>query len=155
MRGKINVALTMNVGFNGDKSVKMQALLKLRNPEFEGTNYGVLEIDPKHQVKPNTATILGLTQGKVFKLDEKKKSDKIILENVPCEYIKGKREDGTEYLAILCNLNKSTTRPMMRIFYLNDSERNAALDFGTLYEFSEGKSIDEETVDTVEEDSEE
>ena len=155
MRGKINIALTMNVGFNGDKSVKMQALLKIKHPEFEGTNYGVLEISPKHQVKPNTATILGLTQGKVFKLDDKKKSDKITLENVPCEYIKGKREDGTEYLAILANLNKSTTRPMMRIFYLNDSERDAVYDFGSLYEFTEGKQIDEETVDTPEEDGEE
>ena len=152
MRGKINVALTMNVGYNNVKTVNMQALLKIKNPEFNGTNYGVLEIDPKHQVKPNTATILALSQGKTFKLDEKKKSDKIILENVPAEYIKGKREDGTEYFAILCNLNKSTTRPMMKIFYLNDSEHDAALDFGTLYEFTEGKSIDEETVDTVEED---
>ena len=155
MHGKINVAITMNLGFNFEKSVNMKALLKVKNPEFEGTNYGVMEIVPKHPIKPNTAVSLALSQGKVFKVDEKKKSDRIILTDVPCEYIKGKRDDGTEYLAVLCNLNKSSKKPMMRIFYLDYPTTEAVNDYGALYEFTEGKVFDEETVDTLEEDSEE
>lgn len=154
MRGKINVSLVMSEGFNKTKTVTMKALLKIKNPEFDGTNYGVMEIDPKHQVKPNTAVSLGLSQGKVFKLDDKKKSDRIVLTDVPAEFIKGTNPDGEEYMAILCNLNKSKTKPMMRIFYLDYSSREAVHDYGSLYEFTEGKQIDEETVDTPD-DSEE
>ena len=93
MKGKIQIQLTMNEGFNGEKTVKMQALLKINNPQFKGTNYGIVELDPKHQLKPNTATILALSQGKVFKIEGKKKSDRITLDNVSAEFIKGTRED--------------------------------------------------------------
>jgi hypothetical protein len=155
MKGKINVSLVLNEGYNNTKSVQMKALLKIKNPQFEGTNYGVMEIDPKHQVKPNTAVSLGLSQGKVFKLDDKKRSDRIILTDVPAEFIKGTNPEGEEYMAILCNLNKSKTKPMMRIFYLDYSSMEAVKDYGSLYEFTEGKQIDEETVDTPEEDGEE
>ena len=152
MRGKINIALTMNVGFNGDKSVKMQALLKINNPQFKGTNYGIVELDPKHQLKPNTATILALSQGKVFKIEGKKKSDRITLDNVSAEFIKGTREDGSEYMAVLCNLNNSKDSPMMRIFYLDKPVINAVNTYGSPYEFTEGeRHIDEDEIDTPDE----
>ena len=149
MKGKIQIQLTMNEGFNGEKTVKMQALLKINNPQFKGTNYGIVELDPKHQLKPNTASILALSQGKTFKIEGKKKSDRIVLDNVEAEFIKGSREDGSEYMAVLCNLNNSKTSPMMRIFYLDKPVINAVNDYGTPYKFTEGeRHIDEETVDT-------
>lgn len=152
MKGKIQIQLTMNEGFNGEKTVKMQALLKINNPQFKGTSYGIVELDPKHQLKPNTATILALSQGKVFKIEGKKKSDRVILDNVQAEFIKGSREDGSEYMAVLCNLNNSKDSPMMRIFYLDKPVINAVNTYGCPYEFTEGeRHIDEDEVDTPDE----
>lgn len=155
MKGTIQVQLVMGIGFNDDKTVRMQALLKINNPAFKGTNYGIVELEPKHQLKPNTATILALSQGKIFKIEGKKKSDKVILDNVEADFIKGKREDGSEYMAVLCNLNNSKTKPMMRIFYLDAPVANAINEYGSPYEFTEGeRKIDEGEVDTLD-DSEE
>ena len=155
MKSKIKIQLVMNVGFNDEKTVKMNCLFKINNPVFKGTNYGVVELEPKHQVKPNTATILALSQGKTFNLEGKKKSDKVILENVEAEFIKGTRTDGSEYMAVLCNLNNSKTRPMMRIFYLDTPVINAIKDYGCPYEFEmRERQIDDESVDTPD-DSEE
>ena len=152
MKGKIQIQLTMNEGFNGEKTVKMQALLKINNPQFKGTSYGIVELDPKHQLKPNTATILALSQGKVFKIEGKKKSDRITLDNVSAEFIKGTREDGSEYMAVLCNLNNSKDSPMMRIFYLDKPVINAVNTYGSPYEFTEGeRHIDEDEIDTPDE----
>ena len=152
MKGKIQIQLTMNEGFNGEKTVKMQALLKINNPQFKGTNYGIVELDPKHQLKPNTATILALSQGKVFKIEGKKKSDRITLDNVSAEFIKGTREDGSEYMAVLCNLNNSKDSPMMRIFYLDKPVINAVNTYGSPYECTEGeRHIDEDEIDTPDE----
>ena len=101
MHGKINVAITMNLGFNFEKSVNMKALLKVKNPEFEGTNYGVMEIVPKHPIKPNTAVSLALSQGKVFKVEASvgqavKKGDAVvILEAMKMEIPVVAPEDGT------------------------------------------------------------
>ena len=152
MKGKIQVQLVMGVGFNDDKTVRMQALLKINNPAFKGTNYGIVELEPKHQLKPNTATILALSQGKTFKIEGKKKSDRITLDNVSAEFIKGTREDGSEYMAVLCNLNNSKDSPMMRIFYLDKPVINAVNTYGSPYEFTEGeRHIDEDEIDTPDE----
>jgi hypothetical protein len=149
MKQTVKIQLVMNVGFNDEKSCKMHCLLKINNPAFKGTNYGVVELEPKHQLKPNTATILALSQGKIFNLEGKKKSDKVVLDNINAEFVKGHRTDGSEYYAVLCNLNNSKTRPMMRIFYLDDPVINAVKDYGCPYEFvMRENQIDADEVDT-------
>ena len=148
----VNVVLTASENrFNNQKEVKMAALVRVRNTAFQGSTYGILEVPAYHNPKYSTAQYLSMLYGKT--LNYENKTVKITLENLPCEYIKGKRKDGTDYYAVLVNLNGKTGEDaMMRIFYLDSQQVRIVNDFKPEFEFieSEYEEADEEE-DTEEE----
>lgn len=90
--------------------------------------------------------------GKILTVETK--PVKITLENLKCEYIKGKRTDGSEYYAVLVNLNGKTGEDaMMKIFYLDEQQVRSIKDFKTEYEFIESQTeLPEEEDEETEED---
>lgn len=151
MKGKINVNLILNVNqFTQEKSVKMVAKLKILNPAFEGSEYGEMELKPKHQITYPTAQYLLFGEGKKFDLREK--CPLVELRNRDCEFIKGKKKDGSEFYAVLVNLAKPGKEEMIRIFYLRYMDIKSVKEYGTLYEFTEDErnvdNLDTDDVDT-------
>lgn len=136
----INVILTAAENrFTNQKEVKMDALLRVKNPAFQSAGYGIMEIKASHNPKYSTAQYLCMLYGKILTVDTK--PVKITLENLPCEYIKGKRTDGTDYYAVLVNLNGKTGEDaMMRIFYLDEQQIRSIKDFKSEYEFIESQT---------------
>lgn len=122
--------------FTNQKEVKMDALVRVKNPAFQNAGYGIMEVSARHNPKYSTAQYLCMLYGKPLNLENK--SVKVTLENLPCEYIKGKRQDGSEYYAVLVNLNgKKDEDAMMRIFYLDEQQIRSIKDFKSEFEFVE------------------
>ena len=139
--------------FTNKKEVKMDALVRVKNPAFQSAGYGVMEVAARHNPKYSTAQHLCLLYGKPLNVENK--AIKITLDNLPCEYIKGKRTDGRDYYAVLVNLNgKQGEDAMMRIFYLDPQQIRSIQDFKPEYEFIESTRDlpEEEEEETEEED---
>lgn len=139
--------------FTNQKEVKMDALVRVKNPAFQNAGYGIMEVAARHHPKYSTAQYLCMLYGKPLNLENK--SVKVTLENLPCEYIKGKRQDGSEYYAVLVNLNgKKDEDAMMRIFYLDEQQIRSIKDFKPEFEFVEStEELPQEEEDESEEEA--
>lgn len=124
MKGKIDVTFTVS-NYGADPRVVTRALLRKANTIYKkGSNAGALILNPKHEIaKFETLQLIAAKYNKLAELDQllenSRGNAKLVIENMPAEFIRSKTKEGREYYVVLVNFGTEKI-PHVRGFYLSD-----------------------------------
>ena len=156
MFGRISVQFTLvKNSFTGDIEVKTKALLRSKaSLQNFKKGYGSMFVKINHDIKLETLQFLAeVVYDKIEELDEK---NSLTINDLPAQFVKGKRKDGSVYYCILVTLGNDEY-PMVRAFYLNDMQViRLENKFKSPYQFTESE-LNEDQIsshESVEDDDE-
>lgn len=124
MNGKCSVVFTISE-FNGDPQVTTRCLVRRANSVIKkNSNNNALIVKPKHEIKRlETVQYILALHNKLNELDAvDKATTKVRVDNLDAEFIHAKRKDSDEYYDLVI-INMGTKEvPIMRNFYLSDTQ---------------------------------
>ena len=149
MVGKTSVVFTISE-FNGDPQITVRCLVRRANSVIKkNSNNNALIVKPKYEVKRlETVQYILALHNKLNELDAvDKATTKIRVDNLDAEFIHAKRKDSDEYYdLVVVNLGTKEV-PIMRNFYLSDTQSGliSTPGFKPEYEFTLSELVVEET----------
>ena len=149
MKGKCSVVFTISE-FNGDPQITARCLVRRANSVIKkNSNNNALIVKPKYEVKRlETVQYILALHNKLNELDAiDKATTKVRVDNLDAEFIHAKRKDSDEYYdLVVVNLGTKEV-PIMRNFYLSDTQSGLISTpwFKPEYEFTLSELVVEET----------
>ena len=149
MKGKCSVVFTISE-FNGDPQITARCLVRRANSVIKkNSNNNALIVKPKYEVKRlETVQYILALHNKLNELDAiDKATTKVRVDNLDAEFIHAKRKDSDEYYdLVVVNLGTKEV-PIMRNFYLSDTQSGLIITpgFKPEYEFTLSELVVEET----------
>ena len=149
MKGKCSVVFTISE-FNGDPQITARCLVRRANSVIKkNSNNNALIVKPKYEVKRlETVQYILALHNKLNELDAiDKATTKVRVDNLDAEFIHAKRKDSDEYYdLVVVNLGTKEV-PIMRNFYLSDTQSGliSTPGFKPEYEFTLSELEVEET----------
>ena len=149
MKGKCSVVFTISE-FNGDPQITVRCLVRRANSVIKkNSNNNALIVKPKYEVKRlETVQYILALHNKLNELDViDKATTKVRVDNLDAEFIHAKRKDSDEYYdLVVVNLGTKEV-PIMRNFYLSDTQSGliSTPGFKPEYEFTLSELVVEET----------
>lgn len=149
MKGKCSVVFTISE-FNGDPQITARCLVRRANSVIKkNSNNNALIVKPKYEVKRlETVQYILALHNKLNELDAiDKATTKVRVDNLDAEFIHAKRKDSDEYYdLVVVNLGTKEV-PIMRNFYLSDTQSGliSTPGFKPEYEFTLSELVVEET----------
>jgi len=135
--------------FNSENKVELVIREGVRNPKFpQAVNTSAL-FKPNNEIHMRKATLdfLLLNQGKSIRFGEKDKVVTVTLDNIPAEFIKGYKKDGTRYFAIKADLSTTPGESHNKWFFAESMYNKLCEEFVTEHQFEESEESDEELKD--------
>lgn len=147
--------------FSSDNKVELSVKEGIRNPKYPNQPVKTYAIfapsGKKAHMRKSTLDYLLLAQGKVISFGEKDKVVTVILEDIPAEFIKGHKSDGSRYFAIKADLSNKPGETHFKWFFADPMTSQMCEEFITEHKFEESEEapVEEDDEDSDDEDKEE
>ena len=146
--------------FSSDNKVELSVKEGIRNPKYPNQPVKTYAIfapsGKKAHMRKSTLDYLLLAQGKAISFGEKDKVVTVILEDIPAEFIKGHKSDGSRYFAIKADLSNKPGETHFKWFFADPMTSQMCEEFITEHKFEESEEtpVEEDDEDSDEEDKE-
>ena len=146
--------------FSSDNKVELSVKEGIRNPKYPNQPVKTYAIfapsGKKAHMRKSTLDYLLLAQGKAITFGERDKVVTVILEDIPAEFIKGHKSDGSRYFAIKADLSNKPGETHFKWFFADPMTSQMCEEFITEHKFEESEEtpVEEDDEDSDEEDKE-
>lgn len=157
MKSLVQIQARVYAPNNFSSEQKVELLIKepVRNPKFPNqsvkTYANFVPSGKSKHMKKSTLDYLLLTQGKAINFGEKDKVVTVILEDIPAEFIKGNKKDGSRYYAIKVDLSNDPGETHCKWFFADAMTAKICEQFITEHEFIESVEVPAEDEEEIEE----
>ena len=147
--------------FSSDNKVELSVKEGIRNPKYPNQPVKTYAIfapsGKKAHMRKSTLDYLLLAQGKAITFGERDKVVTVILEDIPAEFIKGHKSDGSRYFAIKADLSNKPGETHFKWFFADPMTSQMCEEFITEHKFEESEEtpVEEDDEDSDDEDKEE
>lgn len=147
--------------FSSDNKVELSVKEGIRNPKYPNQPVKTYAIfapsGKKAHMRKSTLDYLLLAQGKAITFGERDKVVTVILEDIPAEFIKGHKGDGSRYFAIKADLSNKPGETHFKWFFADPMTSQMCEEFITEHKFEESEEapVEEDDEDSDDEDKEE
>ena len=163
MKNLVKIEARVYAPNNFSSENKVELLIKegVRNPKFPNqpvkTYANFVPNNKNKHMKKSTLDYLLLAQGKAITFGERDKVVTVILEDIPAEFIKGHKSDGSRYFAIKADLSNKPGETHFKWFFADPMTSQMCEEFITDHKFEESEEtpVEEDDEDSDDEDKEE
>lgn len=145
--------------FSSDNKVELSVKEGIRNPKYPNQPVKTYAIfapsGKKAHMRKSTLDYLLLAQGKAIAFGERDKVVTVILEDIPAEFIKGHKSDGSRYFAIKADLSNKPGETHFKWFFADAMTAQMCEEFITEHKFEESEEEPEEDEEDEVEEKEE